>query len=430
MRRINLGDAKSAASGWAAAIQLTSQYLAENRKASQLLADLPDSFVGEARARCQSLFLGALRHGFRVRDALRPHLRHPPGRVLEAALLVAGAELIESAPGLRPKIVHHAVEQAKRFAPARDLAFLNAVLRRLPEALDRQDPERAPAVWFSHPAWLVDRWTACFGPEAARRLLEWNQGIPDTFLRIYGARPVPEGLSPTPWPGFHRVEKAGALRQEPLAALLAAGEAYVKDPSTRLAPELLAPAAGERVLDLCAAPGGKAFDLARAMGGRGLLVAVDLPGERMPRLRENLAKLESKDFQAVPLESDLLELDRSLLEARGLPAAYDAVMLDAPCSNTGVIRRRTDVKWRLQPGDIAACAKLQQQLIHSAARFVASGGRLVYSTCSIEADENRAIVDDFLASDSGRPFRLSAEVRCLPWDCGHDGATAFRLDRD
>jgi 16S rRNA (cytosine967-C5)-methyltransferase len=104
-------------------------------------------------------------------------------------------------------------------------------------------------------------------------------------------------------------------------------------------------------------------------------------------------------------------------------------MLDAPCSNTGVVQRRTDVKWRLQPKDIEGCAQLQLQLLHSAARFVRPGGRLVYSTCSIEEAENRQVVEAFLASRSGSKFRLEASEISYPWETGHDGAGAFLLSR-
>ena len=191
----------------------------------------------------------------------------------------------------------------------------------------------------------------------------------------------------------------------------------MKDPSTRLAPELLAPVKGQSVLDLCAAPGGKAYDLAYQMEYDGHLVALDLPGNRIERLRENLRTLaqDAPLFQCDVLEADLLKADTTTFSDRQLPSRYDAVLLDAPCSNTGVIQRRTDVKWRLQPKDIAKCAALQKQLIAAAARFVKPGGRLVYSTCSIEYEENQAVVDHFLASEYGQRFKLRKSVQSLPW---------------
>ena len=147
------------------------------------------------------------------------------------------------------------------------------------------------------------------------------------------------------------------------------------------------------------------------MQGKGQIVAVDLPGKRIARLEENLSTLRSEDLKCEIVENgDLLEMDSSTFEDKRLTSAYDAVMLDAPCSNTGVIQRRTDVKWRLHPKDIENCAKLQLQLLHSAARFVKAGGRITYSTCNIEAIENQLVVDEFLASKSGRLFKLEKAI--------------------
>jgi len=343
-------------------------------------------------------------------------------------VLVAGFELIEADAATRPKVVHYAIDRSKSTLRPKETAFLNALLRKLPTALDAQDPAGDPAAFFSHPGWLVEHWAERFGDDATRRLLEWNQRPSRVYLRVYDEACVPDGATATEWPGFYRI-RAADLLGEACQALLREGQAYIKDPSTRHATALLAPRAGESILDLCAAPGGKAFDLAHAMSGRGQLIAVDLPGNRIARLEENLAKLRSDRFEATIVENDVLELSDRTFEERNLPAKYDAVMLDAPCSNTGVIQRRTDVKWRLRRGDIAGCAKLQQQLIHSAARFVRPGGRLVYSTCSIEPEENDGIVEAFLASKSGASFRLADSVDSLPWEAGHDGATAFRLER-
>ncbi|WP_269526731.1 RsmB/NOP family class I SAM-dependent RNA methyltransferase [Coraliomargarita parva] len=428
MRSVKFALSSKNATAWGAAVLLTSAYLAENKKANQLLAELPDSFVGERRAVCQSLFLGALRHGFRVRAALNPFVRRAPRPELEAVLLVAGYELLDAPEEKAPKIIHHAVEQAKALAKASESGFLNALLRKLPAALEAQSPEKSAAAYYSHPAWLVSHWEAVFGADACKALLEWNQGIPDTYLRIYDPADVPEGLEATEWPGFFRIRSA-ELHSDAVQALLAEGRAYIKDPSTRRATALLAPQPGECVLDLCASPGGKAFDLAHRMQGEGCLVAVDLPGKRIERLEENLNKLRSEKLQATILPSDVLELSKEAFAEQALPDSYDAVMLDAPCSNTGVIQRRTDVKWRLAPKDIPACAKLQQQLIHSAARFVKPGGKFVYSTCSIEPEENQVLIDAFLKSKSGQAFQLLESVHCLPWECRHDGATAFLLQR-
>lgn len=429
MRSIKFSLSRKSATGWDAAVHLTETYLTGDQKADQLLEKLPENFIGDQRAACQSLFLGALRHGHMTRAALQGLLRKKASSGVEAILLVAGYEIIDAEADRYPKIIHHAVEQSKQMVNRFEQGFLNAILRKLPSALEQIDAETSPSAYYSHPKWLVTHWQKEF-PKVYTKLLAWNQSIPATYLKVYDPKlGLPAGIEATSWPQFYRVTSQISW-QDDLHPLLNQGTAYIKDPSTRLAPALLAPAAGESVLDLCAAPGGKAYDMAHAMEGSGHIVAVDLPGNRIARLEANLSTLRSDALQCTILESDLLEIDTSTFEAKELPTAYDAVMLDAPCSNTGVIQRRTDVKWRLGPKDIEACAKLQLQLLHSATRFVKTGGRIVYSTCSIESVENQQVVEAFLKSQSGRAFKLEKAMTSLPWETGHDGAGAFLLRRE
>lgn len=429
MRSIKFNLSKKPLGGWEAAAQLLAHYLSANVKADQLLEQLPESLFGQARANCQSLFLGALRHGHRTREAFEGLVDRRPRPQVEAILLLAGYELSQEAPERHPKIVHYAVESAKALVEASELRFLNALLRKLPDQLQAIESGGTRSARYSHPAWLVAHWEASFGSEATAELLAWNQGIPALYLKYTGHdRALPACLSPTEWPHFYRIDTKADWKAAAIP-LTENGQAYFKDPSTRHASELLAAAPGEQILDLCAAPGGKAFDIAQGMRGAGQIVCVDLPGSRIARLEENLQRVAATGVCTAVVEADLTELSNDHFVQRGLPTQYDAVMLDAPCSNTGVIQRRTDVKWRLQPEDIPACAKLQQQLIHSAARFVRPGGRLVYSTCSIEAEENRQLIDAFLASKSGAAFTCREQRIALPWVCRHDGASAFRLER-
>ena len=404
-------------------------YLIGEQKADQLLDQIPINFIGDRRAACQSLFLGALRHGHRTRAALKTLLRKKTKSSVEAVLLVSGYEMLDAEADRHPKIIHHAVERSKQVVNYFDQGFLNAILRKLPAALEQINAQKAPAAFYSHPDWLVAHWQEEF-PKACTQLLKWNQGIPPTCLKVYDDKiQIPLGLEATEWPQFYKVTGKISWRED-LHPLLNRGNAYIKDPSTRIAAALLVPKPGESVLDLCAAPGGKAYDMAHAMEGKGQIVAVDLPSKRITRLEENLSTLRSENLKCEIIECDLLEMEASTFEDKSLPSAYDAVMLDAPCSNTGVIQRRTDVKWRLEPKDIENCAKLQLQLLHSAARFVKTGGRIVYSTCSIEAAENQMVVDAFLTSKSGRVFKLEKAMASLPWETGHDGAGAFLLRRE
>ena len=148
----------------------------------------------------------------------------------------------------------------------------------------------------------------------------------------------------------------------------------------------------------------------------------------MDRLKENLARIADLDVALV--QADLLSpgLGGVLREHR-LPAVYDAVLLDVPCSNTGVMRHRVDVKWRLQAGDFRKHPEQQLSLLHAAARLVAPGGRLVYSTCSIDTEENEQVVRAFKASKAGGPFTIERSVLSQPWVAGHDGGGAFLLRR-
>ncbi|HVW22637.1 MAG TPA: transcription antitermination factor NusB [Opitutaceae bacterium] len=392
---------------------------------------VPPALQGAERARCQRLVYGVVRHAGRLEAALRRRVSHLPRFETRAILYLAGFELLEeggSDAGKAARIVHHAVEQAKSRASAAEARLVNAVARRLAEDLGAQlpPPEGAPAAqladYYSHPEWLVRRWLGRFGAGPTRALLEWNQRPAPVHVRWRDPAETPAWLKPTPWRDYFEVEHGHAAELE---GLLAAGRLYVQDPATRLAAELLGPRGGEDVLDACAAPGGKALLLADAMG-RGLVVALDLPGERQERLRENAAK--ARGTRIVCAAGDVRRPPSRWRAEAPIPEAYAAVLLDAPCTNTGVMRHRVDVKWRLQEGDFGRHAGQQRALLEAAARCVAPGGRLVYSTCSIDPEENEDVVEAFLSGE-GKSFRLEAQRIARPWEDGHDGAGVFRLRR-
>jgi 16S rRNA (cytosine967-C5)-methyltransferase len=428
-------ESSTTTAAWPNAARLVARWLDRRERVDALLETLPRAVAGADRARCQHLMLGVIRHYGRIDAALARLVAHPPRFSTRAVLFIAGFELIEAASdkddGRVAKIVHHAVEQTKTLASQSEARLVNAVVRKLAGAL--ADP--APVInvsaeelgnYFSHPAWLVKSWLAQFGPESTRALLEWNQRPAPVHAR-WRADPaidaVPDFLKPTQWPGMYEITSGRWTEVEPL---LKSGKLYLQDPSTLLPVELLAPKPGERVLDLCAAPGGKSLLIADAMK-TGRLVAVDLPGARIDRLKENLSRTAGVEVALV--QADLLENLSSALREHRLPETYDAVLLDAPCSNTGVMRHRVDVKWRLQPGDFKKHPQQQLSLLHAAARLVSPGGRLVYSTCSIDAEENEHVVRAFLAGKAGGPFSLAKSMLSYPWTNGHDGGGAFLLRR-
>lgn len=437
-------DAAAPASAWPTAARLIARWLERRERVDGLLDSLPRTFAGPERARCQHLVLGVVRHFGRIDAALGRLIAHPPRFSTRAVLFIAGFELIEAAQdddaGRVAKIVHHAVEQTKGLASPAEARLVNAVVRKLAPAMAAPAPTLTLGAevlgeYFSHPAWLVQAWLTQFGPEATRALLEWNQKPAPVYARWRGAADAvpPDFLTLTRWPGVFEVASGQWAKVEPL---LKAGQLYLQDPSTLIPVALLAPQPGETVLDLCAAPGGKSLLIADAMK-TGKLVAVDAPvdeekltpsgkpGARIDRLKENLSRTTGVDVALV--QADVLGSLVLALRDHRLPESYDAVLVDVPCSNTGVMRHRVDVKWRLQAGDFKKHPQQQLSLLHAAARLVRPGGRLVYSTCSIAAEENGHVVDAFLASKAGGPFELAATTLSTPWESGHDGGGAFLL---
>lgn len=414
----------TSATGWARAVVLCELSGERGEKADALLSRYSKGISTRDRQTCQRLFFGAVRHRRLLEAAIGQWVKRPPRSRLKAILMVSAFDLLSSDPERAPAVVSYAVDQAKSMVSAHEVKLVNAVLRKLPSTL-RALQESAPLdIRYSHPKWLVDRWLHSWGEEATGKLLEWNQAIPDVFVRWRGRGEVPlELLEPTDWQGVYRLRNETVW--EELLPYLAEGKVYIQDPGTRLAPGLLAVKPGETVLDLCAAPGGKTMLLVDALGddASGLLVAVDKPGKRLEQLDENLRKLDT----GTGPEVRLLGEDILTLAAESV-GQFDAVLLDAPCSNTGVIRRRPDAKWRLQPESIMASAELQLKLLRNAARLVKKGGRLVYSTCSVEPEENEGVVRRFL--EENPEFTLVEGRVYFPWECGHDGAGAFLLRYD
>ena len=430
----------------------------------------------QGRARCQHLLFGVVRNLGRLDSLLETMISRAPRARLKAVLLIAGFELLDAGAaaaqeGQGARIVHHAVNRAKSLLSPPEVRLVNAVLRKLVRAPGLFPEPPSPAAdaaelarHFSHPEWIVRRWLDQFGADATVQLLRWNQTPPPIYARWRGGfgegpargseskapecRPDdsaggarqdarterPEFLQPASWSGFYAVP-AGHWPE--IEQLLNDGALYLQDPATAIAPRLLDPKAGETVVDLCAAPGGKSLMLAdlleeqgrRAVpcAGGGRVVAVDLPdSRRIERLKENLARAGTTDV--VLVQADVLELSPRLLKEHHLQARFAAVLLDVPCSNTGVMRHRVDVKWRLREADIAKHARQQLELLNAAARLVLPGGRLVYSTCSLEPEENEGVVEAFLrATRDG--FSLEQTRYSRPWESGCDGAAAFLLRR-
>ncbi len=291
---------------------------------------------------------------------------------------------------------------------------------------EKSDLERAigaspPALQFSHPKFLVARWERNFGREAALELCRWNNLPAEIFLRTNTLK-VTSGELERAAPDATRVESHPLLFRAGQVPFLwlAQGLAYVQDPSTLIAPELLDPQPGERVLDACAAPGGKTSYLAQLMGNEGEIVACDVSKKRLTKMEENLGRLGVANVQS--RQHDWL--------AGSMPdqlESFDRILVDAPCSNTGVIRRRVDVRWRLSAEDFTGMPRKQWHILKSVVPLLKKGGTLVYSTCSLEPEENEQLLARISAELPELEFVESRQS--LPFRDGMDGAFAAKFVR-
>lgn len=428
MRSVNLQHFNKNGTAWVLATLLTNKYLNSEKKSNELYDQLPSNLQEEKKARIKSLFYGVLRNQLRITEAYSVLIRKSPKNLLKSILLITGFELLESGHSKKEKIIHHAVEASKELVSKQEVQFLNAVLRKLPEQLSQQKPDQSLSTFYSHPDWLVENWIKTYGKKETQSLLEWNQSIPSLYL--YN-RSMPKSFNKTLVPigdHFYRINGSD-LKDLSVQSMLNEGSAYIKDPATRHAIDALDPKPGEHILDLCSAPGGKSFDCIHRMDKEGLLVCVDLPGKRIERLEENLSPFKNGSVKLKILASDILSLTNHTFQKNKLPHSYDAVLIDAPCSNTGVIQRKPDVRWRLKETDIEQCSALQLKLLKAASAFVKKNGRIVYSTCSIEPSENNLLIEQFLNSEEGAQFKLETSNCYYPWIHQHDGAGVFLMKR-
>lgn len=333
------------------------------------------------------------------------------------------------------------VELTKRRHGIGASKLANAVLRRLDRERDRlavatpEDPVEALALQHSHPRWLVARWIARWGADETRLLLEANNREAPLVARPYhvvreqleamfegagvsvtDAPLVPDSLVLTA--GVGAMTELGAFKQ---------GLFHLQDPASTLVTRYAAIAPGARVADLCAAPGGKTLELARTAG---TVFAGDASFARLARVRENVRRLDASNV--VPFVGDA-----RFPAVRGM----DAVLIDVPCTGTGTFRRHPDARWRLKVSDLAVLPAMQRSILRAASTAVRPGGLLVYSTCSLETEENDAQIESFLSDNPD--WRLepppegavpaavldAGRLRVLPQRHGTDGAFAARLRR-
>ena len=373
------------------------------------------------RALAHEIVLGCLRWQGAIDALIEPVARRPVSGLdaeVRTALRIAGYQMrfLDRIPGRAA--VSESVELVKS-SPRRGAAgFVNAVLRRLPSRESGPQPALAEEAERSHPAWLLDRWRTVFDESTLRRIVEANQSSPPTWLRLNRRFPAEETL--------RRLADEGVIAEPtdvPYAFLLVSGKpaatacwrenrVRIQDLGSQMVVPLLDLHAGHRFLDLCAAPGGKTSQAAE-IGGPGLrTVAADLHLHRLATLHH---------LATVPVDTVALDATAPL----PFRANFDRILVDAPCSGTGTLARNPDIKWRLRPEDIQDLAEKQKAILLNALELLAPAGLLVYSTCSIEPEENQQVVDAVLKAKPN--FTAQQALERIPGRDPGDGFYACRI---
>jgi 16S rRNA (cytosine967-C5)-methyltransferase len=385
---------------------------------SQLLTDAPIS--ASDRGFALELFYGVIRN-LALLDFWIGCLR--PAKVDEEVRDILRLGLYQLLRLGTPE--HAAVNESVELARPKARSVINGMLRtavRQREELQQRAQRQPPSVRESHPEFLVSRWQRRFGPEATAALCRWNNQPPVIYGRVNELVIDPEQFVTRyldaqrceTWPGFVQFATI------PTDALQR-GHCYIQDPSTAMACHLLDPQPGEKILDACAAPGGKTTYLAQLMQNRGSIFACDRESKRLAVLQENVTRLHVRIVRAVEHDWRLERAPREIEEA----GPFDRILIDAPCTNTGVIRRRVDVRWRLQRDEFHRMQTQQLEIGRGVARLLKPGGVLVYSTCSLELEENESVVDRFVAELPGA--RVLEKKSLLPFRDNCDGAFAAKL---
>lgn len=374
-------------------------------------ADMLPSGGGD-RAFVQDLVYTVVRRLRPLRSVLGSLMVKWPKGELEALLYVGAAQILYMPDVPDFAAVNETVAAAKESGREKRLdRVVNGVLRNLLRRRDEFEARLAVAPLAereSYPNALVKRWIERHGAERAEALAKWHNAPAETWLAY---PPAENGASGR----FVRLERG---RRVVDVEGYAEGAFIVQDPATSGAVELLDVRPGQTVLDFCAAPGGKSVQIAWRLKGQGRLVAQEVNPRRLVRLRENIARMRLDQVQLVA---------NAPLGEGGERGLFDRVLADVPCSNTGVLRRRPDARWRWESAHLRQLVSLQAEILSAAAAHVAPGGLVVYSTCSNEPEENEEQIAAFLAAHPN--FSEVARRESLPFVTGHDGAFACAMRR-
>ncbi len=348
-----------------AALDLLEAVLGRRRPLEEALDALSSRLAPRDRAAAHRIAAAVLRRTGSLDAVLEPYLRREPPGPVRQALRAGTAELL-----LLGTPAHAAVAATVAVVPKAFAGLANAVLRKVATegaaALEGLDAER-----LDTPPWLWSAWHAAYGP-AVRAIVRAHQVPAPLDLTLAPGAAPPEGAELLPT-GSARLPAGTRVAELPG---FTEGKFWVQDAAAALPARLLGAKSGERIADLCAAPGGKTAQLAAAGAS---VVAVERDPKRLARLRENLARLK--------LDADFVEADAATWSPG---ETFDAVLLDAPCTATGIIRRHPDIPHLKRAGDVAAMAETQARLLAHAATLLKRGGRLVFATCSLQPEEGEA----------------------------------------
>jgi 16S rRNA (cytosine967-C5)-methyltransferase len=422
----------------------------ERAFASVLVAALDESDLSRLdRALAQEIVLGVLRWQRSLDYFVERYSGRPCDRLDLAVLIALRIGLYQLRHLTRipqSAAVSESVNLVRHARIASASGLVNAVLRKAAANLDEvaglgiADPFERASVQLSHPRWMLERWQASLGDDQARELALANNTPPATAFRVNTLRKTRnEALSDLNVDGLATRESeiapgAFVVESGPASVIYQAakqGLIYVQDQASQLVSTLLEPESCNRVLDLCAAPGSKSTHIAALAEDKAWVIACDLYPHRLSALRAACRRLGVESVDALGLDAtQTLPFFENLQN-------FDRVLVDAPCSGTGTLRGNPEIKWRLSREDITRLGELQSKLLELGASSVASGARLVYSTCSIEREENEDVVNRFL--QNGAAFRLvrpaapselitsEGFVRTFPHRHGTDGFFAAVL---
>ena len=353
-------------------------------------------------------------------------------------------------------IVHEAVEEAKKRGNAKIAGFVNGVLRNVGRSKEQlQIPKQGPkfkriALGSSHPEWMVKRWLSFFGEQDTIAMCEINNTAPMMSIRCnllktdreQLTRMIEQQLPEAEWersklaPDGILLSHGGQIVH---SQLFKEGYCTIQDESSMLVAYALNPKPGMDVLDTCAAPGGKTTHLAERMANEGRIVALDIHPHKLDLIRQNANRLGTAIIETRSADARELPMDLKSGE-------FDRILVDAPCSGFGVIRRKPDLKWQKSEKDIQEIAEIQYQILEQAVQCLKPGGKLVYSTCTVDPEENSKLVqrfvkehpfvklDDSLQGDMPEVLhsyfhRSGSYVQILPHYFGSDGFFISRMER-